>query len=90
MSDQPVRIAMISVHGNPLVPPEELGTDGKGGQNVYVRHVGEGLAAAGCDVTWFTRSESQSEVGIVEINASLRCRYIIAGPQVSFWVILAN
>lgn len=78
---RPIRVAMISVHGNPLVPDSELGSDGKGGQNVYVREVGKELSNQNCDVTWFTRSESTDEVGIVEISPTLRCQYIIAGPQ---------
>lgn len=76
-----IRVAMISVHGNPLVPDTELGSDGKGGQNVYVREVGKELSKLNCDVTWFTRSESTNEEGIVEISPTLRCQYVIAGPQ---------
>lgn len=79
---RPIRVAMISVHGNPLVPDTELGSDGKGGQNIYVREVGKELSKLNCDVTWFTRSESTNEVGVVELSPTLRCQYIVAGPQV--------
>ncbi|XP_013419121.1 uncharacterized protein LOC106179867 [Lingula anatina] len=77
----PKRVAMISVHGNPLVPDSELGSDGKGGQNVYVREVGKQLSKLGFDVTWFTRSESPEEVGVVTLSPTLRCQYIVSGPQ---------
>ncbi|XP_072043110.1 D-inositol 3-phosphate glycosyltransferase-like [Amphiura filiformis] len=72
---------MISVHGNPLVPDYDLGSDGKGGQNVYVREVGKELSKLNCDVTWLTRSESPREVGTINLSSTLRCQYIIAGPQ---------
>ncbi len=72
---------MISVHGNPMVPDTELGSDGKGGQNVYVREVGKELSQVNCDVTWFTRSESPREIGTVKLSSTLRCQYIVAGPQ---------
>ncbi|XP_022109236.1 uncharacterized protein LOC110989276 [Acanthaster planci] len=72
---------MISVHGNPLVSDEELGSDGKGGQNIYVREVGKKLTSLNCDVTWLTRSESKAESGVVGLSERLRCRFIVAGPQ---------
>ncbi|XP_072046963.1 D-inositol 3-phosphate glycosyltransferase-like [Amphiura filiformis] len=78
---QILRVAMISVHGNPLVHDHELGSDGKGGQNVYVREVGKTLSELNCDVTWLTRSESPQEVGTVNLSSTLRCQYIVAGPQ---------
>ncbi|XP_013416595.1 uncharacterized protein LOC106178102 [Lingula anatina] len=76
-----IRVAMISVHGNPLVSDSELGSDGKGGQNIYVREVGKQMSKQGYDVTWFTRSESPDEVGLVTLSPTLRCQYITAGPQ---------
>lgn len=79
--NRPIRVAMISVHGSPLVPDEQLGSDGKGGQNVYVRKVGTELSKQNCDVTWFTRSESSEEEGVTEISPTLRCQYVVAGPQ---------
>ncbi|XP_013419108.1 uncharacterized protein LOC106179861 [Lingula anatina] len=77
----PLKVAMISVHGDPLVPNSELGSDGKGGQNVYVREVGKELAKLNCDITWFTRSEAPDQVGVIDISPTLRCQYIVAGPQ---------
>ena len=46
------RIALISVHGDPAI---EIGKEEAGGQNVYVRHVGEALAELGWQVDMFTR-----------------------------------
>lgn len=45
-------IALISVHGDPLLP---LGAEEAGGQNVYVREVARALARRGHHVDAFTR-----------------------------------
>ena len=50
-------VALISVHGDPAV---EIGKEEAGGQNVYVRHVGEALAKQGWKVDMFTRQLSLS------------------------------
>ncbi len=39
--------ALISVHGDPAI---ELGKEGAGGQNLYVRLLGLALAKRGCQV----------------------------------------
>lgn len=49
------RIALISVHGDPLVP---LGAEEAGGQNVYVREVARALAARGHAVDVYTRGRT--------------------------------
>lgn len=46
------RIALISVHGDPAI---EIGKEEAGGQNVYVRQVGEALAELGWLVDMFSR-----------------------------------
>jgi len=45
-------IALISVHGDPAI---EIGKEEAGGQNVYVRHVGEALPS------WDERCYAQSK-----------------------------
>lgn len=64
-------IALISVHGDPAV---EIGKEEAGGQNVYVRQVGEALAQQGWHVDMFTRKASPEQARIVEHG--LRCRTI--------------
>ncbi|MEB3230594.1 MAG: hypothetical protein VKJ64_06265 [Leptolyngbyaceae bacterium] len=64
-------IALISVHGDPAA---EIGKEAAGGQNVYVRQVGEALARRGWNVDMFTRRCQPSQVKIVEHDS--RCRTI--------------
>lgn len=71
-------IALISVHGDPAV---EIGKEEAGGQNVYVRYLGEALAHRGWHVDMFTRKANADDPTIV--NHSPRCRTIRlkAGPE---------
>ncbi|GAB4540295.1 MAG: glycosyltransferase family 1 protein [Pleurocapsa sp.] len=71
-------IALVSVHGDPAV---EIGKEEAGGQNVYVRQVGEALARQGWQVDMFTRASDSQQPKI--INHSDRCRTIrlVAGPE---------
>jgi glycosyltransferase involved in cell wall biosynthesis len=71
-------IALISVHGDPAV---EIGKEEAGGQNVYVRQVGEALAKQGWHVDMFTRSASAEQPKIVEHGPRCRTIRLIAGPQ---------
>ncbi len=64
-------IALISVHGDPAI---EIGKEEAGGQNVYVRNVGEALARIGWHVDMFTRKASPDDSTIVEHHP--RCRTI--------------
>lgn len=48
----PLRIALLSVHGDPMLP---TGSEEAGGQNVYVREVARTLAERGHQVDVFTR-----------------------------------
>jgi len=73
------RIALISVHGDPSV---EIGKkEEAGGQNVYVRQVGEALAKQGWQVDMFTRSSDGQQASIVQHSPSCRTIRLVAGPQ---------
>lgn len=71
-------IALISVHGDPAV---EIGKEEAGGQNVYVRHVGEALAQLGWQVDMFTRKVSAEQAKIVEHRPNCRTIRLTAGPE---------
>jgi glycosyltransferase involved in cell wall biosynthesis len=72
------RIALISVHGDPSV---EIGKEEAGGQNVYVRQVGEALAKQGWQVDMFTRSSDRQQASIVQHSPNCRTIRLVAGPQ---------
>lgn len=72
------RIALISVHGDPAV---EIGKEEAGGQNVYVRQVGEALAKQGWQVDMFTRSSDRQQARIVQHSRNCRTIRLVAGPQ---------
>jgi glycosyltransferase involved in cell wall biosynthesis len=71
------RIALISVHGDPAI---EIGKEEAGGQNVYVRNVGEALAQLGWQVDTFTRKVSVEQDTIVQISQNCRNIRLAAGP----------
>ncbi|MFN6472631.1 MAG: glycosyltransferase family 4 protein [Nostoc sp. SerVER01] len=71
------RIALISVHGDPAI---EIGKEEAGGQNVYVRHVGEALAKLGWEVDMFTRKVSLEQDSIVQHSENCRTIRLKAGP----------
>ena len=71
-------IALISVHGDPSI---EFGKEEAGGQNVYVRKVGEALARLGWQVDMFTRKASAEQPAIVEHNSNCRTIRLTAGPE---------
>lgn len=66
----PLRVALVSVHGDPLVP---IGAEEAGGQNVYVREVARALAERGHHVDVFTRSR---EADVLEVEPLGRARVI--------------
>lgn len=70
-------IALISVHGDPAI---EIGKEEAGGQNVYVRQVGEALAKQGWQVDMFTRLSSSNQATIVEHTPGCRTIRLTAGP----------
>lgn len=57
MTRDAARLAMLSMHTDPLAP---LGGDLTGGMNVYVREVARGLGARGLPADVFTRRESDA------------------------------
>lgn len=71
------RIALISVHGDPAI---EIGKEEAGGQNVYVRNVGEALAKLEWQVDMFTRKVSVEQDFIVQHSENCRTIRLKAGP----------
>ncbi|MGL4883398.1 MAG: glycosyltransferase, partial [Waterburya sp.] len=72
------KVALISVHGDPAV---NIGKEEAGGQNVYVRQVGEALARQGWQVDMFTRCSDANQPKIVEHSFNCRTIRLTAGPQ---------
>lgn len=72
------QIALISVHGDPAV---DIGGEEAGGQNVYVRHVGDALAGLGWDVDMFTRQSDANNSRIVQHQKFCRTIRLTAGPE---------
>lgn len=72
------RIALISVEGD---PEAAIGTEEAGGQNVYVRQVGEALSHQGWQVDLFTRLTSPNLETLVVHNANCRTVRLSAGPK---------
>ncbi|MBW4520965.1 MAG: glycosyltransferase family 1 protein [Scytolyngbya sp. HA4215-MV1] len=71
-------IALISAHGDPAA---ELGKEEAGGQNIYVRRVGEALAKLGWQVDMFTRKTRAEDPEIVEHSPYCRTIRLVAGPE---------
>lgn len=71
-------IALISDHGDPAA---EIGKEEAGGQNVYVRQVGEALAKLGWQVDMFTRKVKPDDPAIVQHSPHCRTIRLVAGPQ---------
>ena len=72
------QIALISVHGDPAV---DIGGEEAGGQNVYVRQVGEALAQLGWDVDMFTRQGDSKNPRLVQHQDYCRTIRLSAGPE---------
>lgn len=71
-------IALISDHGDPAA---EIGKEEAGGQNVYVRQVGEALARLGWQVDMFTRKANSNDATIVQHSDHCRTIRLTAGPE---------
>lgn len=71
-------IALISDHGDPAA---EIGKEEAGGQNVYVRQVGEALAKLGWQVDMFTRKTHPEDATIVHHAPHCRTIRLTAGPE---------
>ena len=72
------RIALISVHGDPAI---DIGKEEAGGQNVYVRQVGEALAKQGWQVDMFTRKTKATQSNIVQHSHNCRTIRLTAGEE---------
>ncbi|HIK35545.1 MAG TPA: glycosyltransferase family 1 protein [Thermosynechococcus sp. M98_K2018_005] len=70
-------IALISVHGDPAA---DVGHESAGGQNIYVRQLGEALAAAGWHVDMFTRKIHPDDPDVIEHSPHCRTIRLQAGP----------
>lgn len=71
-------IALISDHGDPAAV---IGKEEAGGQNVYVRQVGETLAKLGWQVDLFTRKSHPDAPSIVHHSPYCRTIRLTAGPE---------
>jgi glycosyltransferase involved in cell wall biosynthesis len=71
-------IALISDHADPAAA---IGAEEAGGQNVYVRQVGEKLAALGWQVDMFTRKTNADDPAIVQHSPYCRTIRLKAGPE---------
>nr|WP_238718135.1 glycosyltransferase family 1 protein [Petrachloros mirabilis] len=69
---------MVSVHGDPAI---DVGGEEAGGQNVYVRQVGETLAQIGWQVDMFTRKVHGEQPEIVQHHPRCRTVRLVAGSQ---------
>ena len=77
-SDNPRRIALLSVHTSPLDQP---GTGDAGGMNVYMLETATRLAQSGVEVEVFTRSTSSDLPPLVHAAPGVLVRHITAGPH---------
>ncbi|GAA6527383.1 D-inositol-3-phosphate glycosyltransferase [Intrasporangium sp. DVR] len=77
MSDDPRRVAMISVHTSPL---EQPGTGDAGGLNVYVAETAKELARRGIEVDIFTRRTTGETPMLGELAPGVRVLHVTAGP----------
>jgi glycosyltransferase involved in cell wall biosynthesis len=73
-----MRIAMVSEHASPLAA---VGGVDAGGQNVHVLELGTALAAAGHEVTVWTRREDDHTPDSVTLRRGLAVRTVTAGPR---------
>jgi glycosyltransferase involved in cell wall biosynthesis len=73
----PMRIAMVSEHASPLAV---LGGTDAGGQNVHVLELSSALAAAGHDVTVWTRRDHPELADAVPLRPGVVVRHVGAGP----------
>ena len=72
-----MRIAMVSEHASPLAA---VGGTDAGGQNVHVLELSSALAAAGHDVTVWTRRDHPALPETVPLRPGVVVRHVPAGP----------
>ena len=73
-----MRIAMVSEHASPLAA---VGGVDAGGQNVHVLELGTALAAAGHEVTVWTRRADDDTPDTVGLRPGVTVRTVTAGPR---------
>ena len=78
MKNNHLAVAMISEHGDPLVP---IGGVQAGGQNVYVHELSKTLSKLGTKVDVFTRWENRSAAQRVKFAPRAQVIRIKAGPR---------
>ena len=72
-----MRVAMVSEHASPLAA---VGGVDAGGQNVHVLELGTALAAAGHEVTVWTRRDDGRTPDTVALRPGFTVRTVTAGP----------
>jgi glycosyltransferase involved in cell wall biosynthesis/phosphoheptose isomerase len=72
-----MKVAMVSEHASPLA---SLGGVDAGGQNVHVAALGSTLAAAGAEVSIYTRRDDPGLPRRVEMRPGLEVVHVDAGP----------
>ena len=78
MRPEATRLAILSMHTDPLAP---LGGDFTGGMNVYAREVAKALASLGVGADIFTRLESDASEREVPLADGARLIRVEAGPR---------
>ena len=78
MTPESTRLAILSMHTDPLAP---LGGDFTGGMNVYVREIAKALASLGVRADVFTRLESEAHEEKISLAGGCRFIRIEAGPK---------
>lgn len=76
--EQKNKVALISLHGDPL---EKIGSIQAGGQNVYVNAVARNLVKLGWKVDVFTRWDSEEKKRVVRIDKNFRVIRLLGGEK---------
>lgn len=71
-----MKVAVVSVHGCPCIPPGGLDA---GGMNVYVRETSDQLAELGHAVTVFARHHATTEIAPMPMHGAVELVHIPAG-----------
>ena len=71
------RVAFLSYHTCPLVPP---GSGDAGGMNVYINELASMMVTLGVGVDVFTRRTGAEDLGVVEAPGGYRVVHVTAGP----------
>ncbi|UCH80216.1 MAG: glycosyltransferase [Nitrospiraceae bacterium] len=73
ITDKPMRVAMLSIHSDPL---GKLGTQDTGGMSIYIRELSRELGRAGHHVDIFTRSSGERQCDTLQIADNVRVIYL--------------